>query len=152
MRLGYTIYTMNINTLKIKVSAHAIYGLWAMVLQFGFSTVNVYFAFIFKRLYDWMLPGEGLPKLTTLVLNIWFQVICCCISLCVASMTCWKGCKKPKDHIKYLLILMTMDMLWCLFTLRNAQLPFRTMDMLWCLFTLRNAQLPFRTITWGITF
>ena len=100
-----------------------IYGLWTVVLQAIFSIVYIWFSFFFKRYWARVLPGENLPTLTSLTLNIFFQAFCCCITLGIACFAWWKGRGMAEKQIKYLLLLMTMDAIWGWFVIRYAIQP-----------------------------
>jgi hypothetical protein len=100
-----------------------IYGLWTVVLQAIFSMVYIGFSFFVKRYWARVLPGEHLPALTSLTLNIFFQAFCCCITLCIACFDWWKGRGMTEKQIKYLLLLMTMDAIWGWLVIRYAIRP-----------------------------
>lgn len=104
------------------------YGLWTMLLQVIFSMVYIRFSLVFKSLWANMLRGESLPVLTSLALNIWFQTLCCGITLCIVFFAWWKGGGMAEKRIKYLLLLMTMDALWGWFTIRYAIYPMFRID------------------------
>ena len=100
-----------------------IYGLWTVVLQAIFSMVYIWFSFFFKRCWARVLPGEPLPALTSLTVNMFFQAFCCCITLCIACFAWWKGRGMAEKQIKYILLLMTMDAIWGWFVIRYAIEP-----------------------------
>lgn len=97
-----------------------IYGLWTVALQVVFSMVYIRFSLFFKSLWTKVLGGEPLGTLTSLALNIWFQALCCCITLGLACCAWWKGHGMAEKQIKYLLLLMTVDAIWGWFVIRYA--------------------------------
>ena len=99
------------------------YGLWTVVLQVIFSMVYIGFSFFVKRYWARVLPGENLPTLTSLTLNILFQAFCCCITLCIACFAWWKNRGMAERQIKFLLLLMTMDAIWGWLVIRYAIQP-----------------------------
>ena len=100
-----------------------IYALWTVALQVVFSMVYIWFSFVFKEFWAQMLPAEPLAPLTSLALDIRFQALCCCITLCLAGLACRKGRGKAEKQIGYLLLLMTADAIWGGFVIRYAVYP-----------------------------
>ena len=100
-----------------------IYGLWTVALQAIFSMVYIWSSFVFKFFWAQMLPGEPLAPLTHLALDLRFQALCCCVTLCLVGFAWWNGRGMAEKQIRYLLLLMTADTIWGWITFRYAVYP-----------------------------